>query len=341
MNNNATAIQSVGLLTSVGCSTAASCAAIRAKVTNLTPTHYLGKDRRWISAHQIPLAPSLQGRKRLAHMAALAIIDCLQTKEYAQILKQTPVILCVAETDRPGRLDAIDELLMPEIEAIFGIKFLENSRIVPHGRVSVAVAMMYARELLLTKKNEHVLIVAVDSLISRLTLDAYGYAERLINKINSNGFVPGEAAGALLVSLPVSADHLLCMGIGLSTEKSTIDSELPLRADGLTKAIKEALNDAKSPDTVINYRITDLSGEHYYFREASLALSRSYRKTVEDFDIWHPAESIGECGSAAGLAVIALASEAYKKSYAPGHTVLAHMSNDNGARAAMLLNGEH
>jgi 3-oxoacyl-[acyl-carrier-protein] synthase I len=337
MTNNAIAIQKIGLLTSVGSSAAASCAAMRAKATNLTETHFLGKDRRWISAHQIPIAPFLQGRKRLAHMAALAIMDCLQGEEYAQFLKHIPVILCVAEADRPGRLEAIDELLMLDIESILGIKFSENSRIVPQGRVGVAVAMMYARELLLAEKLKYVLIVAADSLISRLTLDVYGSTERLINKTNSNGFVPGEAAGALLVSLPVSANHLLCMGIGLSTEKSTIDSELPLRADGLTKAIKQALIDAKNPDAVVNYRVTDLSGEHYYFREASLALSRSNRRFVEDFDIWHPAESIGECGSAAGLAILALASEAYKKSYAPGSAVLLHMSNDNGARAAMLL----
>lgn len=341
MTNDAIVIHKVGLLTSVGSNAAASCAAMRAKVTNLTETHFLGKDRRWISAHQIPLALSLQGRKRLAHMAALAIIDCLQGEEDAQFLKHVPVILCVAETDRPGRIEAIDQLLMPDIESILGTKFSENSRIVPQGRVGVAVAMMYARELLLAENVNHVLIVAVDSLISRLTLEDYGSTERLINKINSNGFVPGEAAGALLVSLSVSADHLLCMGIGLGTEKSTINAELPLRADGLTNAINQALIDSKKPNVVISYRITDLSGEHYYFREASLALSRSNLHVLKDFDIWHPAESIGECGSAAGLAIVAFASEAYKKSYAPGTTVLAHMSNDNGARAAILLGGGH
>ena len=52
-----------------------------------------------------------------------------------------------------------------------------------------------------------------------------------------------------------------------------------MRADGLATAIKGALADAGCEMHDMDYRITDLSGEQYYFKEAALALSRTLRQT--------------------------------------------------------------
>ena len=74
-----------------------------------------------------------------------------------------------------------------------------------------------------------------------------------------------------------------------------------------------------------------------YFKEAGLALARVLRRLKEEFDIWHPAECIGEAGATAGLVVLAVAHAAAHKDYAPGNNVLAHMANDGGQRAALVL----
>jgi 3-oxoacyl-[acyl-carrier-protein] synthase-1 len=87
----------------------------------------------------------------------------------------------------------------------------------------------------------------------------------------------------------------------------------------------------------LDYRITDVSGEQYYFKEAALALSRILRQRKEEFDIWHPAECIGESGAVAGVAVMAVASAACRKGYAPGPSILAHGANDAGRRAAAVF----
>ncbi len=97
-----------------------------------------------------------------------------------------------------------------------------------------------------------------------------------------------------------------------------IDSGEPLRADGLTTAINGALTDAGCQMHDLDFRITDVSGEQYYFKEAALALSRILRQRKEEFDIWHPAECIGEAGAAAGIAVLADANAACRKAYAAG-----------------------
>jgi 3-oxoacyl-[acyl-carrier-protein] synthase I len=90
----------------------------------------------------------------------------------------------------------------------------------------------------------------------------------------------------------------------------------------------------------VDYRIADLSGEHYYFKEASLALARTLHRRKEDMDLWHPAECIGEAGSVIGPAMIAVASAAARKTYAPGPNVLIHAANDAGERIAIVARGE-
>ena len=129
----------------------------------------------------------------------------------------------------------------------------------------------------------------------------------------------------------------VCTGIGFGVESAPIGSGEPLRAEGLTQAIKACLADAGCQMHDVDFRITDLSGEHYYFKEAALALSRTLRQRKEEFDIWHPAECTGEIGAAAGITVIALAQAAAEKGYAKGPRVMAHWANDGGQRCAALF----
>jgi 3-oxoacyl-[acyl-carrier-protein] synthase-1 len=119
-----------------------------------------------------------------------------------------------------------------------------------------------------------------------------------------------------------------------------VESDEPLRADGLVAAMRAALADAARTFEDVHYRIADISGEQYAFREAALAIGRAIRKVKPRFDLWHPAESIGEAGAAAGPAILAVAQAAAKKQYAPGPGVLCHVGNDDGERAVLVLRWE-
>lgn len=330
------AIKRTGLVTSVGLSAPAACAAIRAKVSNPTETCFIDSGGEWIMAHQVALEKPWRGRTKLAKMAAMAIAECLEgivREEWASI----PLLLCVAELERPGRLEGLDDQLFRDILAELDVRFAPESAIVAHGRVSVAIALAQARKLIHEGNAPLVLIAATDSLLTWPTLSVYERDDRLLTAQNSNGFMPGEGAGAVLVGRPAGQGELLCAGIGFGMEKAHIDSGEPLRADGLTTAIKGALSDAGCQMHDLDYRITDVSGEQYYFKEAALALSRTLRQRKEEFDFWHPAESTGELGAAAGLCIVSLADAASRKAYAAGHGVLAHCANDWGHRAAAVF----
>jgi 3-oxoacyl-[acyl-carrier-protein] synthase-1 len=330
------AIQRTGLVTSVGLSAPAACAAIRAKLKNPSETRFIDSAGEWIMAHQVPLEQSWRGLAKLGHMAAMAIEECLADvprKEWSSI----PLLLCVAERDRPGRVEGLDDRLFVDLQRALGIEFAVGSAIVAHGRVGMAIALMQARSLIHERKLRHVLVAATDSLLSWPTLSHYERNDRLLTARNSDGFMPGEGAGALLLAPPGGQPELLCTGIGFGVETAPIGSEEPLRADGLAMAIRFATDEASCQVHDLDFRIADVSGEQYYFKEAALALSRTLRQRKEAFDIWHPAECTGEAGALSGASQIALADAACRKAYAPGVNILAHMAGDAGQRAAAVL----
>lgn len=335
MNAQPVAILNAGLVTSIGLSAPATCAAIRAKISNPTEAPYIDVGGEPIMAHRVSLERPCRGRAKLSKMAAMAIDECLADLPRER-WTQMPLLLCVAERDRPGRLEGLDDQFLLDLQQDLAAKFAPESAVVAQGRVGVALALMQARKLIYERNVSQVLIVASDSLLRWATLIDYELKERLLTSDNSNGFMPGEGAGALLVAKPTGGRELLCVGIGCAREKAHIDSNEPLRADGLTLAHKAALADAGWAIHDLDFRITDVAGEQYYFKEADLALSRLLRVRKEAFELWHPAECTGAGGAALGAICFAVAQAAFAKGYAPGRGVLLHFSDDAGQRASAV-----
>lgn len=327
-------VLSTGVVSSVGLSAPSACAAIRVGLTNPSQTRFMDSEGAWIMSHEVFLEKPWRGRTKLARMAALAIQECLAYQE-APDIEKVPLLLCVAESDRPGRLEGLDRELIADIGALVGVSFAPESLVIPHGRVSIAVALLHARKLIYHAQFPAVLIVGTDSLLTWPTLRAYDGNRRLLNAKNSNGFVPGEAAGSILVSRPTRASQLAIDGLGFATETAHISSEQPLRGDGLVTAFRAAAGDAACELHDFDSRISDISGEQYYFKEAALAVLRTLRRRKEQFDLWHPAECIGEAGSAIGPIMLAVADHACRKGYAPGPRLLLHAANDGGQRVAI------
>jgi 3-oxoacyl-[acyl-carrier-protein] synthase-1 len=87
----------------------------------------------------------------------------------------------------------------------------------------------------------------------------------------------------------------------------------------------------------IDYRLSDVTGESYGFREYSLAVARLMRVTRENVPIWHCADSIGDTGAAAGVCQLVLAFDAWSRQFAPGDLALCLASSVTGDRSAAVL----
>ncbi len=325
------------MVTGVGLNVPASCAAIRAGITSFNETRFMF-DGEWLIGSEVPLDQPWRGREKLIQMATQAIGECLAATKGIST-ENVPLVLCLAERDRPGGVIGLDETLLQDIQKRLGKTFHRDSVVIANGRYGGVDGVRLGWQLLL-QGRPYCVVAGTDSYLVGPTLAAYHKIGRLLTKDNSDGFIPGEAAAAVLLGPDADGptpEQLRCLGIGRGMEKATVDSELPLRADGLTSAIKETLANAGLTMGDLDFRITDNNGEQYGFKEAVLALLRTLRNRKEVFYIWHPADCVGEIGAAIVPCCLAVILAASRKNYCPGHRILGHFGNDRGERAAMVL----
>lgn len=328
-------IASAGMVTSVGLSAPATCAAIRARISRAKETQFTF-DGEWLVGCAAPLDEGWRGPERLLRMVVPPVDECMAAipdHERAAV----PLLLCLPESDRPGRFASLDGAVLHGVLSRAARRDLlraDMTGVIAEGRVSGALALAEAARLL-DAGHRRCVVAGVDTLLVAKTLGHFHQRGRLKTEANSNGFIPGEAGAAVLVTR--GDGDLECCGVGFGFEEATIDSEHPLRADGMVGAIREAFASGGTSFADVDYRISDLSGEHYRFKEVALAMTRAMRVRKETLDLWHPAECVGEVGAASGPLALGVALAAAQKGYAPGVGVLCHFSNDNPRRAAIVL----
>ena len=329
------AISRIGMCAANGLSAVSACAAIRAGIPGFGDTAFIF-DGDWIQGASVPLERPWRGRERLLRMAESSLRDCLGDLPTDHMA----LIVVLAEEGRAGRLAGLDDSFPRDLEARYGRKFGAGVMSIRGGRVGGVTAIEKAASLLEGRgAARQCLIVGVDGFLHAPTLRALHAERRLLTVSNSDGFIPGEAAAALLLE-PYSSGFshgAVIHGWGFAQEPAPIRSEDPLKAAGLTQAIKETLRRSGLGYEAIDYRICDANGEQYIFKEAALALTRTLRIRKPEFDIWHPADCIGEVGAATVPCCLAVAWMAALKGYAPGPGVLAHFGNDDGARGALAI----
>jgi 3-oxoacyl-[acyl-carrier-protein] synthase-1 len=336
----AIAISAAGMVTPVGFNARTSCAAIRAGIRNVAKTNLWDRySGTYLAAGRVPLPQWWVGLGKLADLCAPAIHECYEAaKPLAP--REIPVLLGVAPRERPCRLEGVESTILLEIQERLSVPLHGLSRVFPHDHVSVIMALRVARDILSEGRAKAVIVAAVDSLVQQDLKNYYLEKRRLLTPSNSNGFSLGEAGSAVLVMRAGSRTdgELEVLGTSISMETATIESDEPLRGVGLTNAIRAALSEAGVTMQEVQYRITDINGEHYKFKEVALQGSRFMRKpTGKLFDLWHPIEYIGDVGAAIGPLIFGLALHASKKGYAIGPTALFTLGNDSGERAAVVV----
>jgi 3-oxoacyl-[acyl-carrier-protein] synthase-1 len=333
------AIRASGMVTAVGFNAETTCAALRAGIRNVAQTNLWDPlSATLLPAGKVPLPQWSPGIEKLADLAAAAIYQCFEAAAPTPP-GDIPVLLGIAPLERPYQQPEWLHDLVPAIEDRLGFRLNSASRLMASDHVSVVVGIRLAADMIAGRRATFVIVGGVDSLLHQELKTHYLTQRRLLTPDNSNGFSLGEGAGALLLSSSGATDgELLIRGTGLSREPATIESDESLRGDGLTAAIREALSQEGLTYRDLDYRITDLNGEHYKFKEMLLAMMRFDREPkAKLFDLWHPIEFMGDVGAAIGPIVLGFALHAARKRYAVGPTALTTFGNDSGERAAVVV----
>lgn len=332
-------IAAAGMVTCVGLDAAASCAAMRARLDGFAETRFLGTEGAWLIGGGVPLPRNWIGMKRQAHLAAGALTDLERQRPGS--LAATPLLLCLAEADRPGRPVNDPEAFLQQLAQILGSATLPRPQVIAHGRPSGFVALDLARRMI-AEGAPAVIILGVDSYLTAQSVSHYLNQSRLLCPGNANGFIPGEAAAAILCT--AEPGPIRMTGLGLAREVAHIynaadagGADLPLRGDGMTRAYDLAMTEASVDLAHVEYRISDLIGEQYFFKQAALASLRLERGRIPFQDLWSPAESLGNIGAAVVPVMAAQLMMAERRGYAPGSPALMEGSGDDGACGAAVF----
>ena len=334
------AITGCGLVTGLGFNAPATLAALRAGITAVGQTTWVDRESgERLSGAKVALPHWWEGIGKLAELVAPAIHECLMAAR-PEGADGIPLLIGVASRSRPARPPDLETELFEELAARFGFTPHPESKVLPMDQVGCAVALQIAGRLIDEGKARRVVVAGVDSFLHQPTLDAYIGKRRVMTPSNSNGFFPGEAGTAVLVGAAGSHNHdeLVVLGAGFARETAVIESTDAFAAKGLTAAVKQALEAAGVALKDVAYRLTDLSGEHYKFKEAAFTAGRlNGGERDVPLDLWHPIEYLGEIGAAILPCLFAQAMHAARERYAPGQLALCHVGSDSGERAAFVV----
>jgi 3-oxoacyl-[acyl-carrier-protein] synthase-1 len=330
-----------GMVTAIGFNAPATLAGLRAGVGSVRQSAWLDADSgEPLRAAKVALPQWWDGLGKLAELVAPAINECLQSAQPEPAAK-IPLLIGTAHRDRPGRVPALDESLLEEVGARLGIALHAESKQFPADQTGCAHALIEAHRLIRDRLARFVIVAGVDSLLHQPTLDAYAERARLLTDENSNGFLPGEAGTAVLLQEAGADDGgaaLHITGFGLAMEPAPIESTRAFAAQGLTQAVSQALTSAGLSMHDVGFRVTDVSGEHYKFKEAAFVAARlDSGPRDEPLELWHPIEYLGEIGAAILPCLLGWAAHAFRQGYGSGSAALCHVGSDSGERAALVL----
>jgi 3-oxoacyl-[acyl-carrier-protein] synthase-1 len=301
---------------------------------------YYHRDGEIVVGATVPgLTTDFEDSDRLAELLSLSLADCLKQAP-AEPLEAIPLLVGLSEPGRPGGATDLAGSIINQVETSLKVRFHPTlSRAIPKGHTAGFEGLRVARELFANPSVRACLVAGVDSFVNADSLHWLEKSWRLKTEDNPDGCIPGEAAAAVLAR-PQSG-HLTTVtkiaGLGFAHEKASVNSDEPLLGLGLTEAGRVALQEAGLCMRDIDFRLSDVTGESYGFKEQALTFGRLLQGRVEAMDLWHCADAMGDTGAAAGICQLVVAFYAYTKGYAPGNRALAFSSAVAGDRAAAVL----
>ena len=338
-------IVSTGMVCPVGLNAASACAAMRGGIAKFDELAYLDNAGQPVIGASVPIPlngvkPSDRRRQKMVDMLVMAITDCLETAPPGP-LEQIPLLVGLAEPDRPGVDPTLAETIIGDVQEKLGLRFHpELSRAIPKGHTAGFEALRVVTELVRSHPVSSFLVCGVDSYLNARSLLWLDEHWRLKTEENSDGVIPGEAAAAVLISRTLVDENQSAVrlaGLGFGFEQAHVLCDDPLLGLGLTEATRNALTDAGLEMHEIDFQISDVTGESYGFKDQALMIGRLLRVHKESFPIWHCAEFIGDTGAAAGIGQLVIASYSFNKNYAHGDRVMCFTSSVRGDRGAAVV----
>ncbi len=336
----------VGACTAVGRDAPSSAAAVRAAISGFAD-HPYKVDKAGVPMVVARVFSSQVDPDMVEDSIALAV---LAAEEASRSLTRgqrkfsgIPLVLGLPPA-RPGRPANLDTEITQQLKAeLGGGSLISAVRTVPHGHAAGLAALEQAWRLIRSGEIDICLVGGVDSYDHDDTLDWLDELEQLNSKVNKWGFVPGQAAGfVLLSSQPFANKHNLpnlgeVLSVSLARENNLIKTESVCVGEGLSQAVRQVLSMMGGEEKAIHQTICDLNGERYRATEFGYTLTRTGDRFLDPGQYTAPADCWGDVGAASAPLFISLAVAAAQKEYSAGPNTLIWASSESGERGAAII----
>jgi len=341
-------IAGIGMISALGANAAMTTAAVKAGISGYAKSGYYGENDNSITMANVPNDALAQidaeidegdafceRHYRVTLMAIAAVREActlLTSKDVIPLFLAMPDV----QEDTDGLSPLVDEIesnCQPWVKA-------KQSRSIYSGRAAGMDAIDFAFRLSSDEQHKYVLVGGSDSYQDYDRITPLAEEDRLLEEDNMDGFAPGEAASFLLLTSDptlamVRNDHIVALKQpGLANETGHIHSNEPYKGEGLDKAFKKAL--VTQEQSNIHSIYSSMNGENHWAKEFGVAYIRNKSAFLETIITEHPADVLGDVGSATSTLLIALAAEdLYTNNLACTHLV--YSSSDTAKRGAIVL----
>ncbi|HLK92923.1 MAG TPA: hypothetical protein VKZ18_23725 [Polyangia bacterium] len=299
----ALAIQSIGAVTAGGPNAARTMGAIHARIQLFGDSGVDGPVGDAITGALTPLRPKPGRLGRVAGLGVLALADCAAGVAPSPL--PVPVVVCCAEApDLGGPEGQLLEAILAG--AAFPVD-RARSRVLARGKDAVPEALALVARMLAAREVAGCYLVGADSLIAPRRLRRLVRAGTIVDGVNSDGFIPGEGAAALLlVAHADRATKAVIAGIGSARDAAAAKGE-PATGRAIGQALEQALAEARLKPAQLSAAVHDLSGRYEQFEELSLAAARPPLSSLPALKMIQTPIASGEIGAASGVLSLAAA----------------------------------
>jgi 3-oxoacyl-[acyl-carrier-protein] synthase-1 len=293
----------------------------------------------WMS-HKVSVAD------RIVETLGEALAEALQPIVQRAGSSPSVALLVNLPLARPGLPDDLALRVQDYIGRVYAKTFAALA-VAQKGHAGALLGLQSGLAALESGRIEAFIAAGADSYLDLETLEWLEETEQLHGAGARNhawGFVPGEAAGAVLVmgsdaaerhSLPAFG-HLV--SVGTSIEQNVIRSESVCLGNGLTTAFRDAFA-VLDEHALITDIYCDMNGDPYRADEYGFAVTRTRERFMSPSEFTAAADCWGDVGAASAPLSMALATVAGSKRYARGDIGLIWASSDSGERGAALVAG--
>lgn len=339
-------VVALGASTPVGRNAWSSAAAVRAGISGFTQHPFMidtaGEPMRAAIAPWLDIG--ITGVERFKALLFPAIDQALAPITVTQSPLPRVALSLGLPSPRPGQPDKLQSALIDALAGKYRDTFAAFAAF-PNGHAAGLLALEAATKKLLQGEFDACVVAGVDSYLEPETLEWLEECDQLHSAgplNNAWGFIPGEAAGAVLVMRHEFVERLRIvplarvLGLGSAFEPKRIKTETVCIGEGLTQAFRTALQ-ALPEGAKVTDVYCDMNGEPYRGDEYGFTCLRTKEHFESASDFTAPADCWGDVSAASGPLYIGLAAIAGAKNYANGNLAFAWASSEGGERAATVL----